>query len=86
MRNYFYSKKQEQTLFGEIEVIEKVNKPIQKIAELYIRRLGEIFKYVTPEPLVLYNSRNIPIFHFACASNNQSAVKIARDIIYKNQR
>ena len=86
LRNYFYSKKQEQTLFGEIEVIEKVNKPIQKIAELYIRRLGEIFKYVTPEPLVLYNSRNIPIFHFACASNNQSAVKIARDIIYKNQR
>jgi hypothetical protein len=48
--------------------------------------LGEIFDYVTPEPLVLYNSRNTPIFHFACASNNQSAVKIARDIIYKNQR
>lgn len=86
LRNYFYYKKQEQTLFGEIEFIEKVNKPIQKIAKLYIQRLGEIFDYVTPEPLVLYNSRNTPIFHFACASNNQSAVKIARDIIYKNQR
>ena len=86
LRDYFYTKSQEQTFFGEIEKIQKVEQPIQKIAELYIQQLKEIFKYVTPEPLVLYNSRHTPIFHFACASNNPQAVKIATDIINKKQK
>jgi three-Cys-motif partner protein len=86
LRNYFYSKRQENTLFGEVEIIEKVRKPIEKITELYIQQLKEIYDYVTDKPLVLYNSRNTPIFHFACASNNESALKIAKDIIYKKQR
>lgn len=86
LRDYFYTISQEQTFFGEIEKIKKVERPIQKIAELYIQQLKDIFKYVTPEPLVLYNTRNIPIFHFACASNNQKAVKIANDIINKKQK
>lgn len=81
LRNHFYIKRQDQTLFGEVEIVEKVEKPIQRIAELYIQQLKGIFKYVTPEPLVLYNSRNTPIFHFACASNNKVAVKIANEII-----
>lgn len=83
LRDYFYTKSQEQTLFGDIEKIQKVEKPIQKIAELYIQQLKEIFKHVTPEPLVLYNSRHTPIFHFACASNNETAIKIASQIIKK---
>ena len=86
LRNYFYYKRQETTLFGDIEVVEKVKQPIQKIAELYIQRLKEIFKFVTEEPLVLYNSRHVPIFHFACASNNRNAVKIASEIINKKQK
>lgn len=85
LREYFYTKTQEQTLFGEIENIRKVEKPIQKIAELYIEQLHGIFNYVTPKPLVLYNSRNTPIFHFACASNNSTAIKIANEIISKKQ-
>lgn len=86
LRDYFYTKRQQQTLFGEIEIVQKVEKPIQKIAELYIQQLKNIFKHVTPDPLVLYNSRNTPIFHFACASNNPQAVKIASDIINKKQK
>ena len=86
LKDYFYRKKQEQTLFGEINIIEKIEHPIKRIAELYIQRLEEIFKKVTPEPLVLYNSRNTPIFHFACASNNETAIKIANQIIGKKQR
>ena len=85
LRDFFYTKSQEQTFFGDIEKIQKVEKPIQRIAELYIKQLKEIFKHVTPEPLVLYNSRHTPIFHFACASNNPQAVKIATDIINKKQ-
>lgn len=85
LREYFYRKRQEQTLFGEINIIEKIEHPIKRIAELYIQRLGEIFKNVTPQPLVLCNSRHTPIFHFACASNNKTAIKIASQIIGKKQ-
>ena len=83
LKNYFYNTKQETTLFGETEVVEKVQEPIRMIANLYIQQMKTIFKYVTEEPLVLYNTRNTPIFHFACASNNESAVKIAHEIINK---
>lgn len=83
LRNYFYSTHQDMTLFGDVEVIEKVKEPIRKIAELYIQQMVTIFKYVTKQPLVLCNTRNMPIFHFACASNNESAVKIAHEIINK---
>lgn len=83
LRNYFYNTRQETTLFGDTEVIEKVQEPIRMIANLYIQQMKTIFKYVTEEPLVLYNTRNTPIFHFACASNNESAVKIAHEIINK---
>lgn len=83
LKNYFYDTRQENTLFGETEVVEKVQEPIRMIANLYIQQMKTIFKYVTEEPLVLYNTRNTPIFHFACASNNESAVKIAHEIINK---
>lgn len=86
LRDYFYTRTQEQTFFGDIERIKKVEEPIQKIAELYIEQLHGIFKYVTPKPLVLYNSCNAPIFHFACASNSQVAIKIANEIISKKQK
>ena len=85
LREYFYNKRTVDTLFGETEIIEKVKEPIQKIAELYIEQLHSIFKHVTPKPLVLRNSRNTPIFHFACASNNLTAVNIANEIINKKQ-
>lgn len=86
LRDYFYKKRTVETLFGEDEIIEKVKEPIQKIAELYIEQLHGIFKHVTPKPLVLYNSRNTPIFHFAFASNNMTAVRIANEIINKKQK
>jgi hypothetical protein len=84
IKNYFYKQKTTQTLFGNIEIIEKVEKPIEKIAELYIQRLHTIFEYVTERPLVMRNSKNIPIFHFAFASNNRNALKIANQIIGKS--
>lgn len=39
IRNYFYKKRIEQSLFGENTIIEKVKEPIKKIAELYIQQL-----------------------------------------------
>lgn len=60
----FYESKKENTLFGEIEINHKVHNAIEKIAELYIKRLKTIWDYVTEKPLVLYNNRNVPIYHF----------------------
>lgn len=85
LKDYFYKKRTVETLFGETEIIEKVKKPIEKIAELYIEQLRSIFEHVTEKPLVLYNTRKIPIFHFACASNNATAISIASQIIKKKQ-
>jgi three-Cys-motif partner protein len=78
---FFYNTKNEQTLFGEVKIIRKIDEPIQKIAALYIQRLKTIFKFVIEEPLIMKNSHNVPIYHFAFASNNQVATKIAGQII-----
>jgi len=80
---YFYKKDTEVTLFGEEEITKKVNRPIEKIAELYAQRLKTIWKFVTEKPLSLENSRGVPIFHFVFASNNENALKIAKQIIKK---
>jgi three-Cys-motif partner protein len=81
IKSYFYNTKTEQTLFGEIKKIQKIEEPIQKIAALYIERLKTIFEEVADNPLVMRNSKNVPIYHFAFASNNIAATKIAGQII-----
>lgn len=78
---YFYQRKTYTSLFGETEIIRKVSSPIEKIADLYTLRLKTIWKFVTEKPLRLENSRGVPIFHFVFASNNESALKIAKQII-----
>jgi len=86
IHSWFYTHEEETDLFGEtIEWYKKKDNPIQLIAELYVERLGELFPFVTPEPLVMRNNHNVPIFHFVCASFNQTAVKIAQQIIDKRQ-
>lgn len=57
--------------------------PINKISRLYAKNLVSIWDFVTPSPLRLTNSNNVPIFHFIFASNNRNAVKIAQQIIDK---
>lgn len=80
--DYFYSERKQTNLFGEEEtIITKTENAIMKIAKLYIERLNTVFQYVTKKPMVLYNNHNVPIFHFACASNNHTAIKIAQQII-----
>ena len=74
----------EEILDGDGElIIVKVNEQIAKIASLYLERLKTIFEFVIPKPLILYNTMNVPIYHFVFASNNSTAVKIAKDIIGK---
>ncbi|MFT4024564.1 MAG: three-Cys-motif partner protein TcmP [Flavihumibacter sp.] len=79
---YFYKEKVSHTLFGEELSTSKEEKAVEKSALLYKERLAELFKFVS-EPYVLKNKSNAVLFHFFMASNNQSAVKIANDIIKK---
>ncbi len=82
IKKVFYRKHTQPTLFGEDdEIIKKISKPIQQISKVYIKQLKTIWEHVTEEPLILYNTHNVPIFHFVFASNNTFAVKIAKDII-----
>lgn len=84
IKAHFYEQKERQTLFGEQEkIITKVSRPIHKIAMLYVHQLKTIWKHITEEPLVLKNSNGVPIFHFVFASNNETAKKIAKQIIQK---
>jgi three-Cys-motif partner protein len=83
--DHFYEKEISEGLFDGLfdmeDKVKKIPKPIQKIAEVYIGQLKTIFDHVTKKPLVLRNSNNYPIYHFAFASNNPTALKIAEDII-----
>lgn len=81
IRREFYETEVQETLFGEEEITRKVMKPIEKIANLYLKRLNTIWDFTINKPLRLENNRGVPIFHFAFASNNKNAVKIANQII-----
>lgn len=82
IRSEFYKTETKLNLFGESdEVVTKVVKPIEHIMNLYIRQLKTVWTYVTEEPLRLDNTKGRPLFHLVFASNNPTALKIAKDII-----
>ena len=84
IRKFFYRETQVQTLFGDEEtIITKAENSIRKIAELYVDRLKGVFDNVVEEPLVLYNSQNVPIYHLVFTAKNKIASKIAQEIIRK---
>lgn len=81
IEDIFYRVEKRSSLFGEEEEVRKIIDPISKIVEIYIKQLKTVWKYVTPKPLQLRNSKNCPIFHFIFASNYDVARRIATDII-----
>ncbi|MCK4654100.1 MAG: three-Cys-motif partner protein TcmP [Candidatus Cloacimonetes bacterium] len=82
----FYQEIESNTIFGKEVKEEKIKNPISHIANLYIRQLKTIWDYVTETPLILFNTKNCPIFHFIFASNNKNGLKIANQIIGKEQK
>lgn len=78
--DHFYSRSTEHTLFGEVEIVTKQERAIERCAELYAERLGQIFEYVS-DRLALKNSAGFTMFHYLMVSNNKTAVKIANDIL-----
>ncbi len=81
IREYFYTNEDDTIQFGEEDIVNKVTKPIEKIARLYIERLKTIWANVMDEPICLRNSQGIPVLHLIFASNNTSTQKIAKQII-----
>ncbi len=78
IRDHFYLRRA--NLFGELDVI-KENDPINKLHELYAKRIaGNIFKYVS-NPKVLRNNSGSPLFHFFMATNNEIALRIANSVV-----
>jgi three-Cys-motif partner protein len=82
----FYPRKKQLTLFGEEEVQAK-QASFETIGQFFLQRLQNAFTAVAPNPFVLTNSKNNPLYWLYFASGNQkgapTAVKIARDILEK---
>jgi len=74
------------TLFEEFTSIRKEEKAIEKSADLYGKRLKEVFTYVS-KPYELRNSSNSIMYHLFFTSNNSAGAKIANEIVkkYNNQ-
>lgn len=77
---HFYTSKTVTTLFGDETSINKENSAINKIGELYTKRLRTIFDFVS-ESFVMRNSNNSIMYHFMMATNNKTALKLANDVI-----
>ena len=83
LKSFFYDKRVVTNLFGDKEtVVTKLDKAINRSAELYSKRLGELFDHVS-ETYVLRNKSRTTMYHFLMVSNNKTAVTIANDIIRK---
>jgi len=80
----FYLKKTERTLFGDEET-ERKEANFERIGRFFLKRLKAVFAQVAPNPLILTNSKGVPIYLLCFAAGNPkgapTAVKIAKDIL-----
>jgi three-Cys-motif partner protein len=83
-RAEFYPKKKQKTLF-EDEETEFKETSFERIGRFFLKRLNTVFTRVAPNPLILTNSKRVPIFLLCFAAGNPkgapTAVKIAGDIL-----
>lgn len=81
----FYQSAKQLSLFDEEERWQKAGNIFVTIEQYFIERLQGIFKEVAPNPLILRNSKNVPLYLLCFAAGNQKgapiAVKIAKDIL-----
>jgi three-Cys-motif partner protein len=83
-RGVFYRRSDQLDLFDNEPHYEK-SASFESITQYFVKRLDSIFEKVAPNPLVLRNSKNNPIFLLCFAAANKkgatTAVKIARDLL-----
>ena len=84
--NNFYSENVYEDLFGNQTIqVTKKKAATKNIYKLYSDRMKNVFSHVS-EPYELINRQNSVMFHLFLASNNETAIKIANDIIGKLKR
>lgn len=80
----FYKVRESIDLFGECTLIEKTA-DCKAISEYFVERLKTVFTGVAENPLLLFNSRNSPLYLLCFASANpkgsKTAIKIAQHIL-----
>lgn len=83
-KSTFYKRDIVRTLFGD-EEFERKDANFDIIGEYFLKRLRSVFNAVAPNPLVLKNSTNCPIYLLCFAAGNPrgapTAVKIAKHIL-----
>ena len=81
----FYQSAKQLSLFDEEDRWQKAGNIFVAIEQYFIERLQGIFKGVAPNPLILRNSKNVPLYLLCFAASNQRgapiAVKIAKEIL-----
>ncbi|GAB4340991.1 MAG: three-Cys-motif partner protein TcmP [Calditrichia bacterium] len=83
-KTVFYPTRTHPSLFGDVEIqIRDAN--WTQIGNYFVAKLKSVFARVAPNPLVLKNSKNSPLFLLCFAASNpkgsSTAVKIAQNIL-----
>ena len=76
--DHFYQISQDETLFGKHTRLVKAGR--EAISKYFLDRLRTCFAGVAPNPAVLYNSKNSPLYLLCFAAGNQTGAPIALDI------
>ncbi|MBK8715816.1 MAG: three-Cys-motif partner protein TcmP [Deltaproteobacteria bacterium] len=74
----FHRVERQPGLFGDVEHVEKAT--LETIGRYFNERLASIFAAVAPQPRVLKNSANNPMYLFCFAAANERGAKIALKI------
>ena len=78
----FYEEQPVLPLYGKETERMKKDKTIEIAGKLYRDRLKTVFKFVS-KPFLMANAKNSLMYHFLLGSNNETAVKIADDVVGK---
>jgi three-Cys-motif partner protein len=85
-REEFYRPRQQMSLFGDQDALQK-EANFEQIGAFFVKRLSTVFAKVAENPLPLRNSKNVPIYLLCFAASNPkgapTAVKIAQNILGK---
>jgi three-Cys-motif partner protein len=85
-KSEFYLREEKDTLFGKEQGTER-NVDTERVGRFFVKRLNAIFAKVASRPILLRNSKNVPLYLFCFAAGNpvgsSTAVKIANDLIRK---
>lgn len=85
-REEFYRPRQQMSLFGDEDALQK-EANFEQIGAFFVKRLSTVFAKVAENPLPLRNSKNVSIYLLCFAASNPkgapTAVKIAQHILDK---